>query len=64
MVKYASQQAAKNRYNAKTYDTISFRIKSDGSDDLTRDVIKSAADAAGLSFNAFCVDALKRAVGK
>ena len=35
---------SRNNYNAKTYDNITFRVKLDGSDGVTRDAIKAAAE--------------------
>jgi predicted HicB family RNase H-like nuclease len=50
---------AKNRYNAKTYKTIAFRLRQDGSDGITADIIKQAAEAAGMSVNAWIIQAIK-----
>lgn len=50
---------AKNRYNAKTYKTIAFRLRQDGSDGITVDAIKAAAAAAGISVNAWIVEAIR-----
>lgn len=50
------------RYNAKTYDAITFRLKLDGSDQLTRDMIQAAAKRNGMSVNAWIIDTLKGAI--
>ena len=52
-------QEVKTRYEKKTYDLISFRLKRDGSDGITREQIKAAAEAAGQSINAWIIDAIK-----
>lgn len=50
----------RNKYNARTYDNITFRVKLDGSDGVSRDAIKAAADAAGgQSVNAWIIEAIK-----
>ena len=49
----------RNKYNARTYDNITFRVKLDGSDGVSRDAIKAAADAGGQSVNAWIIDAIK-----
>ena len=48
-----AQMEAKKKYEAKTYERISLRVKVG-----ERDAIRSAADAAGKSLNAFIVDAV------
>lgn len=50
---------AKNRYNAKTYKIVAFRLRQDGSDGITPDTIKQAAEAAGMSVNAWIIQAIK-----
>lgn len=50
------------RYNAKTYDSITFRVKLDGSDYLTREMIQAAADRNGMSFNSWIIDTLRGAI--
>ena len=49
----------RNKYNARTYDNITFRVKLDGSDGVSREAIKAAADAGGQSVNAWIIDAIK-----
>lgn len=51
--------AARNLYNAKTYDNITFRVRLDGSDGISRDQIKARAAAAGISVNQWIIDAIK-----
>ena len=50
---------SRNTYIAKTYDNITFRVKLDGSDGVSRDAIKAAAAASGLSVNAWIIEAIK-----
>ena len=50
---------ARNLYNAKTYDNITFRVRLDGSDGISRDQIKARAAAAGISVNQWIIDAIK-----
>ena len=49
----------RNKYNARTYDNITFRVKLDGSDGVSRDAIKAAADAGGQSVNQWIIEAIK-----
>ena len=52
--------ATRNKYNARTYDNITFRVKLDGSDGVSREAIKAAADAAGgQSVNSWIIEAIK-----
>ena len=50
---------ARNKYNATTYDNIAFRVKLDGSDGVTRERIKAAAERAGMSVNAWIIEAIR-----
>ena len=50
---------ARNLYNAKTYDNITFRVRLDGSDGISRDQIKARAAAAGISANQWIIEAIK-----
>lgn len=50
---------ARNLYIATKYDGVTFRLRRDGGDGVTRDQIKAAADAAGLSINAWIIEAIK-----
>lgn len=52
-------QEVKTRYEKKTYDLISFRVRRDSSDGISREAIKAAAEAAGLSVNAWILEAIK-----
>ena len=49
----------RNKYNARTYDNITFRVKLDGSDGVSRDAIKAAADAGGQSVNQWIIEAIR-----
>ena len=49
----------RNKYNARTYDNITFRVKLDGSDGVSRETIKAAADAGGQSVNQWIIEAIK-----
>lgn len=53
---------ARNRYNAETYEPVTFRLRKDGSDGVTKAQIAAAAAAAGQSVNAWIVDAIKQAL--
>ena len=50
---------ARNLYNAKTYDNITFRVRLDGSDGISRDQIKARAAAAGITVNQWIIEAIK-----
>ena len=50
---------ARNKYNATTYDSITFRVKLDGSDGVSRDAIRAAAAANGQSVNEGIIEALR-----
>ena len=50
---------ARNLYNAKTYDNITFRVRLDGSDGISRDQIKARAAAAVISVNQWIIEAIK-----
>lgn len=54
-----SNAASRNRYNAKAYQAITFRLHQDGSDGITADAIKAAAEAAGMSVNAWIIEAIR-----
>lgn len=57
---------ASDRFNKKAYDSILVRFRKDRPDDsgLSREIIQNAADAAGLSLNAFCLAAIKEKIEK
>ena len=50
---------ARNKYNATTYDSITFRVKLDGSDGVSREGIAASAAASGQSVNAWIIEAIK-----
>lgn len=52
-------QKVKTRYERKTYDLISFRVKRDGSDGISREQIKAAAEAQGQSVNQWIIEAIR-----
>ena len=54
-----TSNAVRTRYNSKTYDTVSFRIHRDGSDEISREQIQAAAAAQGMSVNAWIIEALR-----
>ena len=49
----------RNKYNARTYDNITFRVKLDGSDGVSREGIAAAAAASCQSVNAWLLDAIR-----
>lgn len=53
---------ATQKFEAKTYDKVLLRIRRDG--DTTREAIQAAADRAGLSLNAFILEAVKEKINK
>lgn len=54
--------ASRKRYEDKTYDKLSFRLRKDGADGITADGLRAAAAAAGMSVNAYVIDILRREV--
>lgn len=48
-------RAASRKYNAKTYDMLTIRVKRDGSDGFSLDDLRHAAEQDGESLNAFIV---------
>ena len=50
---------ANNKWNAKTYENVTFRIKLDGTDGITKEMISKAAEASGESLNQFIIKALR-----
>ena len=50
---------ARNAYNAKAYINFTVRIKADGSDGITPEAIRHAAEQAGLSVNAWTLEAIR-----
>lgn len=59
-MKTKAKQRADQKWEAKAYDKILIRLRKDS--DLTREAIQEAATRAGLSLNAFIVEAVKRAI--
>ncbi len=61
-----AQKKAVRKYETKTYDKILIRIRNDGSDNsgLSREIIQKAADAAGMSLNAFILSAVNDKINK
>ncbi len=51
--------ASRARYEKAAYSKMTFRIRSDGSDGFTPEQIKHAADQAGLSVNAWILEAIR-----
>lgn len=51
--------AVKTAYNRRTYEPVTIRIKRDGSDGLTADQIRHAAEQCGQSVNAWIIDAIR-----
>ena len=51
--------AVKTAYNRRTYQPITFRIKLDGSDGLTKAQIEAAAARDNLSLNAWIIEAIR-----
>lgn len=48
-------RAASRKYNAKTYDALTIRVRRDGSDGFTLDDLRHAAEQDGESLNAYIV---------
>lgn len=48
-----------NKYNRKTYAPLTVRIKKDGSDDITIEDVRQAAELAGESVNTFVLQAIR-----
>lgn len=55
--------ASRQRYEAKAYNKVSFRIRQDGTDGLTADQIREAAELSGMSVNAWIIHTLKCGMG-
>jgi len=54
-----SNAASVARYNAATYDKVTFRVRKDGGDGVTMETIRAAAQRDGLSVNAWIIDAVR-----
>ncbi len=48
-------RAASRKYNAKTYDVLTIRVRRDGSDGFTLDDLRHAAEQDGESLNSYIV---------
>ena len=57
-----SQIDASTRYEKKNYDRLNIRLRKDG--DITEEIARAAADAAGESLNAYTIGALKMRMEK
>ena len=53
---------ASKKYNAKSYEQISFRVRQDGSDGFDRDLIASEAEKHGESINQYIVKAIRERI--
>ena len=51
--------ASRARYEAKAYQKMTFRIRTDGADGVTPGQIRAAAAAAGQSVNSWILDAIR-----
>lgn len=56
MPRTEAQRRAMAKYEAKAYDKVLLRIRTDG--ELTRAKIQAAADAAGVTVNSYILDAV------
>lgn len=60
-----AQREAVGRYETKVYDKILIRIrKADDSSGLSREIIQQAADAEGMSLNAYILQAISEKINK
>lgn len=64
MPKTEAQSRATRKYDAKSYNYITLRIRNDGSDQsgLSREDIQSAANASGMSLNSFILQAISEKI--
>lgn len=53
---------ANNKWNAKAYDRVNLVLKKDTSP--TKDEVQAAADAEGVSLNAYIVEAISQQLNK
>jgi predicted HicB family RNase H-like nuclease len=51
--------AVKTAYNRRNYQAITFRVRLDGADGLSKEQIDAAAQAAGMSVNAWIIEAIR-----
>ena len=59
-MKTAAQIRATTKYDSQNYDKITLMIRKDR--EPTRETIKAAADAAGLSANSFIIEAIREKI--
>lgn len=57
-----AQTRAQNKYIAKAYDRVNLVLKKDASP--TKDEVQAAADAEGVSLNAYIVAAISQQLNK
>lgn len=62
MAQSRAHKEATQRYEQKAYDKVLLRLRKDT--EPTRDTITAAADAAGLSLNAYILEAIKEKLEK
>lgn len=55
-----SQKKATQNFERRAYDKVLLRIRKDG--DLTRENIAQAAEACGMSLNAFILEAVREKI--
>jgi len=58
-----SKLQATARYHAK-FEQIPFRVRTDGSDGITRESIAQAAEQAGESMNTFIIEAIRQRMAR
>lgn len=51
--------AVKTAYNKRNYQAITFRVKLDGTDGVTKEILNKAAERDGMSVNAWIIDAIR-----
>ena len=51
--------AVKTAYNKRNYQAITFRVKLDGTDGVTKETITKAAERDGMSVNAWIIEAIR-----
>ena len=61
-MKTEAQQRATFKYDSKSYEKITLRVRKDT--EPTRDTITTAASSAGLSLNAYILEAIKEKLAR
>lgn len=51
--------AVKTAYNKRNYQAITFRVKLDGTDGVTKEMLNKAAERDGMSVNAWIIEAIR-----